>query len=246
MKSIIVSLGNIDNRARHSAPAIVVFPHAGGSPRFYAHWAKTLPHHQLWGVTYPGRDARLGDAPPATLQALACECAAYLDLLLDNAMPALLVGHSMGAWVAWETVRCLEKMTPDRSIMTVVSGQNPPDCPPGTCLHRQDDAALIADMKRQNPAHHALWAIPELRQLFLPTVREDYRLLETYRAESGTVADLTVVYGKDDNEIDRATIQRWRHASHGRYRTRRLPGGHFYLAAPDTSLPHYLSELLSC
>lgn len=244
--SIVVPLGNADNRDRRFAPAVVVFPHAGGSPRFYAHWAKTLPHHQLWGVTYPGRDARLNEMPPATLQALARECAVALDGLLEYAKPALLIGHSMGAWVAWEAARCLEQMTPARSIMTVVSGQNAPDFPSDTCLHQQDDAALIADMNRQNPLNSALWDIPELRQLFLPTVREDYRLLETYRAQPGTVADLTVVYGADDREIDRATISRWRNASRGGYRTRCLPGGHFYLAAPDTSLPHYLGELLPC
>lgn len=246
MMCVIVPLGNIDNHARCFSPAVVVFPHAGGSPRFYAHWAAALPRHQLWGVTYPGRDARLGEATPASLQALARECAVQLDLLLDRARPALLVGHSMGAWVAWETVRRLEQMTPSRSIMTVVSGQNAPDCPPGTDLHQQDAAALIADMNRQNPAHRSLWEIPELRELFLPMVREDYRLLETYQTEPGTVADLTVIYGVDDHEVDSSSLHRWRNASRGGYRVKGLPGGHFYLAAPDTSLPHYLGELLPC
>lgn len=244
--NVIMPLGNTDNHARPFMPAVIVFPHAGGSPRFYAHWAAAMPRHQLWGVTYPGRDARLDETMPASLQALASECAACLDPLLDRIRPALLVGHSLGAWVAWETVRCLEQMTPSRSIMTVVSGQNPPDCPPGTDLHQQDDAALIDDMNRQNPAHKALWEHPELRQLFLPVIREDYRMLETYRAEPGTVADLTVVYGADDHEIDSSVLDRWRHLSRGSCRIRRFPGGHFYLAAPDTSLPHYLGELLPC
>ncbi|WP_342322566.1 alpha/beta fold hydrolase [Kosakonia sp. BYX6] len=240
----IVPLSRGASLAHRAAPAVVVFPHAGGSPRFYAHWAGALTRYQFWGVTYPGRDARLGDATPATLQALALACACELDSLLDNAAPALLIGHSMGAWVAWETARCLEQMTPQRPLMTVVSGQNPPDCPPNTHLYLEDDAALIADINRQNPANRALWENPELCQLFLPAVRNDYWLLETYRVEPGTVADLTVVYGEDDREIDTAAVARWRQASRCVFRSRVLLGGHFYLAAPDLSLPHYLRELL--
>lgn len=244
--SLINPLGGIGNQVNSVATALVVFPHAGGSPRFYAHWATVLACYQLWGVTYPGRDACLGEAPPATLQALAWECACQLDMRLDKSTLTLLIGHSMGAWVAYEAARNLEQMTPERPIMTVVSGQNPPDCPPNSRLHQLDDAALIADMNRQHPANSALWEDPELRRLFLPTVRDDYRLLETYRAVPGTVADLTVVYGEDDREIDTSAIHRWRSACRGGYRTRSMPGGHFYLAAPDLSLPHYLRELLPC
>ncbi|WLI75263.1 alpha/beta fold hydrolase [Kosakonia sp. H02] len=241
--SPIVPLGREENCA---APAVVVFPHAGGSPRFYAHWARVFTGHPFWGVTYPGRDARLSEAAPATLQALAQACAYKLDPLLDKSAPALLIGHSMGAWVAWEAARWLEQMTPERPLITVVSGQNPPDCPPKTRLHQQDDAVLIADMNRQNPASSALWQNPELCQLFLPAVREDYRLMETYRAEPGTVANLTVVYGEDDREIDPAAIARWRNASRGVFRSTTLLGGHFYLAAPNLALAHYLRALLPC
>ncbi|ERK14213.1 Pyochelin biosynthetic protein PchC, putative thioesterase [Serratia fonticola AU-P3(3)] len=244
--SAINPLGGIDNLANSVATALVVFPHAGGSPRFYAHWATVLNRYQLWGVTYPGRDARLGEAPPATLQALAWESACQLDALLDQSTLTLLIGHSMGAWVAYEAARNLEQMTPERPIMTVVSGQNPPDCSPKSRLHQLDDAALIADMNRQYPANSALWEDPQLRELFLPMVRDDYRLLETYRATPGTVADLTVVYGADDREIDTSAIHRWRSLCRGSYRTRSMPGGHFYLAEPDRSLPHYLKELLPC
>lgn len=242
---VIVPLGNSDNHARRLAPAIVVFPHAGGSPRFYAHWVKVLLNHQLWGIVYPGRDTRLHTPHPSSLSALARECALHLDALLPL-NPTLLVGHSMGAWVAWEAARYLEEMTPKRSIMTVVSGQNPPDCSPGTTLHKEDDLALISDMNRQNPAHHNFWQIPELRQFFLPMIREDYRLLETYCPQMGTVEDLTVVYGDQDQEINMSTLHRWSHASHGHFRMQCLSGGHFYMAAPDTSLPHYLGELLPC
>lgn len=242
--NVIVQLGKVNNSSDCRAPVIVVFPHAGGSPRFYAHWARVLTRYRLWGMTYPGRDARLGDTPHATLQALARECACQLDLQLDPSTSALLIGHSMGAWVAWETARSLEQMRPERMLMTVVSGQNPPNFPPNTLLHQQDDSMLIADMNRQNPQNSALWEHPEMRQLFLPAVRADYRLLETYRAEPGTVADLTVVYGEDDPEIDTSVIQRWRTASRGAFRSLTLPGGHFYLSAPDLSLAHYLRELL--
>nr|WP_233148857.1 alpha/beta fold hydrolase [Shimwellia pseudoproteus] len=224
---------------------MVIFPHAGGSPRFYSHWCQKLPDARLWGMTYPGRDGRSAEKPAPSIQQLAAACASQLAVRLAALppVPVMLFGHSMGAWVAWECARLLEQRLPAQRLVTVVSGQNPPDQSPGSRLHLAQDAALIADINRQHPASRALWEIAELRQLFLPLVREDYRLLETYRAQPGTVRRLHVVYGRDDGEIDPTRIANWQHWGRERCRYRAFPGGHFYLAAPDTTLPRYLSEL---
>ena len=40
--------------------AVVAFPHAGGSSRFYIPWCRELGADvDLYGVTYPGRDLLL-------------------------------------------------------------------------------------------------------------------------------------------------------------------------------------------
>ena len=81
---------------------VIFFPHAGGSPRFFTHLAVAKPQHQVFGVTYPGRD-HLVDATPVT------DIARLSALVADELMaqysiddtPLILVGHSLGAFVAY-------------------------------------------------------------------------------------------------------------------------------------------------
>lgn len=229
------------------APIVVLFPHAGGSPRFFAHWRRILTHCRLWGVTYPGRDHRLYDELPISLTALAYECAHQLEALFsDGDTAVVLVGHSMGALVAYECAGVLETFSSVRGIKVVVSGQNPPQCHVNTQLHLASDEALIADIKRQNPANGALWEQPELRALFLPVVRDDYRLLETYCPSFKKVTSITVVYGASDNDILLNKIAGWQCWSYDPVHIKTMQGGHFYLASPSTALPSYIVEILSC
>ncbi|WP_438484809.1 thioesterase II family protein [Streptomyces sp. S186] len=226
---------------------VVIFPHAGGSPRFFLHWTGVIPTARLFGVTYPGRDARLherhrdsphGDSLVGLARSIADDLAAAG---LAEAAP-VLVGHSMGALVAYETAAALAARGA-RGVQVVVSGQNPPSHGVGTALHRDTDAKLIADIVRQNPASAELWQVPELREMFLPVVREDYRLLETYACTGAVIPDIHVVFGDRDDEVDPVRIGEWNDFATQRRAPVRCAGGHFYLQAPDTQLPELISTI---
>ena len=93
-----------DNPA-HGRP-LVLFPHAGGSPRFFRHWSGQIPGMRLIGVTYPGRDHRIHEPHPDDLGALADEVTDSITAAEDHPEPALF-GHSMGALVAHEVAHRL-------------------------------------------------------------------------------------------------------------------------------------------
>ena len=90
--------------------AIVVFPHAGGSPRSYISWCSDLPPgFDLYGVTYPGRDMLLDEPAPETLIDLALDCATELEPIIQSSDSVVMFGHSMGAYVAFEATRSLQR-----------------------------------------------------------------------------------------------------------------------------------------
>lgn len=220
--------------------ATVVLPHAGGSPRAFRHWEGEFSDRQLWGVTYPGRDHRIADRPYGDLVTTAEEVATEITALDPQPRTVVLVGHSMGAWAAYEVAVALAAAPPPTpQIQLVVSGQNPPHLTPGTRLHTAPDELLVADIVRQNPQSAEVWAVPELRSTFLPAVRDDYRLLETYRPSAPPAPPpwtVTVVVGSTDREVDHRALFQWDRYSSTPARIITLPGGHFYLAAPDVSL----------
>lgn len=225
------------------SPTVVVFPHAGGSPRFFHHWARALPATTLVGVTYPGRDARVeesyADDPHGNDLVGLARSAAQAIIDAGIASP-VLVGHSMGAYVAYEAAAALTR-SGAAAVRLVVSGQNPPEDRPSTSLHTANDAYLVADVIRQSPDSAALWEVAELRSMFLPAVREDYRVLETYTPTQAVIAELLVCYGDRDHEVSPARLDRWRSHATLFHPPAALSGGHFYLHAPDLQLPRRLA-----
>jgi pyochelin biosynthetic protein PchC len=225
------------------SPTVVVFPHAGGSPRFFQHWGAVLPATTLVGVTYPGRDHRIddsyADSPYGDSLVGLARSAADAISHAGIASP-VLVGHSMGAYVAYEVAAALTRAG-TTAVRVVVSGQNSPDDRPTTALRLADDADLVADMVRQDPDSAPLWQLDDVRSMFLPAVREDYRLLETYTPTATVVPELLVCHGDRDHEVSPDRLDGWR-----RYATRfhppvALSGGHFFLRAPDVQLPRQLA-----
>jgi pyochelin biosynthetic protein PchC len=100
---------------------------------------------------------------------------------------------------------------------------------------------LVADMVRQDPDSAPLWQLDEVRSMFLPAVREDYRLLETYTPTATVVAELLVCHGDRDHEVSPDRLDGWRRHATRFHPPVALPGGHFFLKAPDVQLPRQLA-----
>ncbi|WP_313751616.1 thioesterase domain-containing protein [Streptomyces parvus] len=73
-----------------------------------------------------------------------------------------------------------------------------------------------------------------LVRTFLPMIRNDYRLSETYRPSpgAGLRTPVIVLYGDQDPEITAAEAQGWREVPDAGCAFRTFEGGHFYLDEP--------------
>jgi len=210
---------------------LLCLPHAGGSASFFRDWRKHLePDVELLAVQYPGREERYGEAPAASLEAMAA-CIAEACAGLDE-RPLALFGHSMGAAVAYEVALALQGRG-RAPLHLFVSAHPPPHRQRGGSLHRQADAALLADVRRQSDG--LPWALdePAVRELFLPALRADYRLIERYRRERVEPLDcpVSLLLGEDDDEVNDDEALAWAAASRCGLDVRHFAGGHFYLRA---------------
>ncbi len=89
---------------------LVCLPFAGGGSASYYRWRRHVPAWiELAPVTLPGHDGRLAERPLTDLRTL-------VELLVDELQPTLdkpfvLLGHSMGAWLAFEMARAAPPLT---------------------------------------------------------------------------------------------------------------------------------------
>jgi len=211
-------------------------PHAGGSAVFYRSWAKEIsPAVEVHAVQYPGRSDRLADPLVSDGHQLARLIAGAMAPLLDR--PAALFGHSMGAVVAYEVARLLqERGAPP--VHLFASGTRAPHDRDPERISEMDDDGVVAEMVKLGGSDAEALQDPELRELVLPYVRNDFKLTEDYRHRPAPrlTVPITVMIGDSDHHVNEAQSARWAEVTDGTFAHRVFPGDHFYLVPNQSAV----------
>ncbi|GIG88303.1 thioesterase II family protein [Plantactinospora endophytica] len=224
---------------------LVCFPHAGGGAAAYRRWAELVPESiEVIGVQYPGRQNRYGEPVIDDMTTLVDEIVAAAERELSG--PVALFGHSMGAVVAFEVARRWQAGDSITVRRLFASAGPAPSARRSLGVHLRDDDGLVAYV-RELGGDAELLELDEIRQLTLPMVRSDLRLIETYRYAAGEPLNcpVTAFVGDRDHTFTTADARHWvLHTSAG-LEVRSLPGGHFYLDdQADRLVPMLVERLL--
>jgi medium-chain acyl-[acyl-carrier-protein] hydrolase len=212
------------------------FPSAGGGAAAYFRMRRQIPTPiDLVPVLLPGREGRIADSPRDDMRALVTEIADAIAPL--DARPFALVGHSMGAWIAFELARELRRRgEPLPCALVAIASPAPQRRQTDTPIHALRDDDLVAEISRRfGGIPPAVQANQELMQLLLPALRADMRLVETYEyiEEPPLATDVIALGGADDRAVSATAIGEWRQQTSQAFTNRLWPGGHFFLFPPD-------------
>ncbi|PRY17002.1 thioesterase II family protein [Pseudosporangium ferrugineum] len=211
---------------------LVCFPHAGGAASYFRSWTVLLPDDvELLAVRYPGREDRFHEPATERMQDLA-DAIAQASLGLAR-VPTAFFGHSMGASVAYEVAIRLEALAVDvMPRMLFLSGRLGPGSHATKSLAEASDEELILELSAMSEVNVEVFAIDGLRDLLLPVIRADYRLIERYQPAlppSALNIPLVVYYGDQDEDVNADKVSTWAATTRSHFSTRAFPGGHFYL-----------------
>ncbi|MER7048436.1 thioesterase II family protein [Streptomyces jumonjinensis] len=211
---------------------MVCFPHAGGAATAYHPMSVALsPEIDVLAVQYPGRQDRLSESCVDSIPELVDLLVPLLIAQTDH-RPLALFGHSMGATVAFEIARRLEREpgTGGPAIL-FLSGRRAPHFKRNDYVHLRDDQGVLKEVQLLGGSATAALSNPELLSMVLPAIRSDYRAVETHVHVPGPPLRCPVVAltGDADPRADTPSVEAWRDYTEGPFASHVFPGGHFFL-----------------
>ncbi|MEU3349650.1 alpha/beta fold hydrolase [Streptomyces sp. NPDC006700] len=237
------------NPAPESRLGLVCFPHAGGSAPYYSPVSAALaPAYEVTAVQYPGRQERRHTPCIDDIGELARQAhAALADAgIVGPGRPVALFGHSMGAVVAFEVARLMERDGAGPLVL-FASGRRAPSRFREESVHLRDDDGIIADIRALGGTDSRILQDRELLEMVLPTLRSDYRAVERYwRGTDVRIgAPIAVLVGDSDPHTTPEEALAWRDHTSGGCEVHTFPGGHFYLEDRQQEVLATVTEVLA-
>ena len=228
----------------HASLRLLCLPWAGGGANEFRAWPAHLPGVQVCPLLLPGRETRFRDPPIRRMDAMVEELVAALEVVPE---PFVLYGHSMGAGIALALAQELHAQGLPLPTRLIVSGRAAPGAATDRPLHRLPEEEFLQELQaRYGGIPQQLLQERELLRLFLPALRADLELLETWVPSPPLPLPLPIhaFSGDADPIVDAAGLAAWGRYSAVGVSVRQFPGDHFFLKRADrTPDPDFLGSL---
>ncbi len=226
---------------------LVCFPYAGGSSTSFMAWAgRLLPGVELVLCQLPGRVPRLFEPPYEDMSSLVRDLTSDIQPLI--AKPLAFFGHSMGCKVAYQLMVSMHQQGLPLPVQLIVSAASAPFYPRRQSpIHNLPDKQLIAAIAKMNGTPKEVLEDEELMGLYIPSIRADFKIIETYINESRQPLPtcLAIMGGVMDDSVLPSELTDWSQVFQETRATRWFQGGHFYINHQVDACVDYINQLLA-
>jgi medium-chain acyl-[acyl-carrier-protein] hydrolase len=222
------------------------FPYAGGSASVFRTWADQLPDTlEVCSIQLPGREDRYRELPYRQLSDLLPVLLPAFDAFFH--LPFVFFGHSVGALICFELARHFRQQGYPVPLHLFVSGRGAPQVPAlDPPIHQLPDAQFLQELRAYDGTPEVVLRDPELLSLFLPLLRADLAIQETYlyKDEPPLSCPISAFGGLDDQKVSSEALLAWQAQTCTAFKVERLPGGHFFLKSANQALLRLISSML--
>ncbi len=224
---------------------LLTLPCAGASATMYLRWRRLLPDWiRIVPVELPGRGSRLAEPSESDFESLVAR-------LCDEQAVAMharhaVFGHSMGALLAYGLAQRQRALARPLPLAVFAAGSPAPARrDPQRFAGKDNDAALIADLRRQGGTPEEVFSSPEMLRLTLDALSADYRVCQSFchAVQPPLPVPLHVLAGRQD-DIAAEPMEAWRQEAGGTFSLSWFDGGHFFIRQQEHQVLQALVRLL--
>lgn len=216
--------------SRSESVTLYCLPYAGGNSFSYRPLEACCPPHlKVAGVELPGRGRRAGETLRHCLEELADDVFQQLRPAVGSGRYALF-GHSMGAALAYLTLRRIRRAGLALPEALIVSGKSAPGVAEKKTRHLMPRPEFVQMLHELGGCPPEILQEEELLDYFEPILRADFRAVETWqpRPEAPLAVPLVVLHGRDD-EVTRDEAAAWACETSAPFQLHEFDGDHFFI-----------------
>lgn len=209
-------------------------PYSGGSAQAYLKWKRYLSNNiELCPVEIAGRGKRICEPLYNSFEEAIEDITSVIVPQIEADNEYAILGHSMGSLLAFETYYKLMERGYHKPVHMFFSGRKAPqNVKDRTAFYRLSDEEFLKTVFIYGGNTEEVMKNEELLKLFLPILRADFKVTETYEHKEKSkkiTCDITVINGREDLSILEYDMSEWNYYAGQQCNVKTVQGGHFFV-----------------
>ncbi|GGG33682.1 thioesterase [Lysinibacillus alkalisoli] len=227
---------------------LICIPFAGGSSVVFSKWHRLLSEDiEILNIELAGRGRRFQEKCYDNVEEAVDDIYQIVLPVLTGEEPYAIFGHSMGSLLAFELCHRIQEYNHRLPVAVFFSAKSAPHLPPKEQVHLFEKERFIEKVFSLGGTPEQLLNNRDLLDLYLPSIRADYKLVETYKFQKRSNLlniPFYVFYGdEDDIKIDE--MQGWKIHTSQTCRWYEFKGGHFFIQPQENRVVTLIDDILS-
>lgn len=211
---------------------LFLLPYAGGSTAVYYRWAKYFGDDiEIFPVELSGRGKRFDERLYENFNSIVDDITGMVIKQIQDSKYAIF-GHSMGSLLTFGVCKKLIGEGYEEPVHVFVSGRYPPHVKNERKIYHLPDQEFIDEIIKLGGSDKALFENKELLAIFLPILRADYKIIETYDYQEDEFklnCGITAFHGKNDPNVSFESMLEWRSYTKKPFSIYQYEGDHFFI-----------------